>query len=101
MNVWDVFTVIFSLAGLFFFACGSLGLLRFPEALIRLHALTKADNLGLGLIVISLIPQVASISDGLQLIIIWILVMLSGAVTSFLLASFILSHSSREVSDEQ
>ena len=41
------------LAGLGFLAAGSLGLLRFPDAVSRLHALTKADTLGLGLIVLT------------------------------------------------
>jgi multicomponent Na+:H+ antiporter subunit G len=44
----DVFTVAAVSAGAFFFLAGSVGLLRFPDALSRLHALTKADNLGLG-----------------------------------------------------
>ena len=35
-------------AGVFFFLAGTVGLLRFPDSLTRLHALTKADNLGLG-----------------------------------------------------
>ena len=33
--------------GVFFYAAGSLGLLRFQDAVLRLHALTKADNVGL------------------------------------------------------
>ena len=36
--------------GLAFFVAGSIGLLRFPDAPTRLHALTKADTLGLGLV---------------------------------------------------
>ena len=41
-------------AGLAFFAAGSLGLLRLPDLYSRLHALTKADNVGLGLLVAGL-----------------------------------------------
>lgn len=40
-------------AGLAFYAAGSLGLLRFPDTASRLHALTKADNLGLGLVALA------------------------------------------------
>ena len=50
--VRDVFTIVAVAAGLFFFLAGTVGLLRFPDTLTRLHALTKADNLGLGLIVV-------------------------------------------------
>ncbi len=48
----DIFTILAVLAGAFFFFAGTVGLLRFPDPLTRLHALTKADNLGLGLVVI-------------------------------------------------
>ncbi len=88
MNIGDVFTVITSLVGLFFFIAGTVGLLRFPDSFSRLHALTKADNLGLGLIAVSLLPQVNTVFDGLQLIIIWLFVILSGAVVSFIIADY-------------
>ena len=38
------------LSGAFFTLVGSIGLLRFPDLLSRLHAPTKAATLGLGLI---------------------------------------------------
>ena len=34
--------------GALFFLAGTVGLLRFPDVHARLHALTKADNVGLG-----------------------------------------------------
>ena len=46
----NVFSVAAISLGVFFFLAGTVGLLRFPDTLTRLHALTKADNLGLGLI---------------------------------------------------
>lgn len=48
------------LAGAFFFFAGTIGLLRFPDVYTRLHALTKADNLGLGLVVLGLVLQAES-----------------------------------------
>ncbi len=88
MSVWDIFTIVTSVAGLYFFAAGSLGLLRFPDVFSRLNALTKVDNLGLGLIAVGLVPQVTSGFDAIQLVVIWILVMISSAVTSFLIADY-------------
>jgi multicomponent Na+:H+ antiporter subunit G len=82
----DVLTVVAVAAGAFFFLAGTVGLLRFPDSLTRLHALTKADALGLGLVVLGLLPRVTSVFDGLKLVIIWLLVMLSGAVASQLIA---------------
>ena len=54
-------------------------MLRFPDALSRLHALTKADNLGLGLVVLGLLPRSESPLAALKLIAIWALVQLAGA----------------------
>jgi multicomponent Na+:H+ antiporter subunit G len=80
------FTVVAVVAGAFFFMAGTVGLLRFPDALTRLHALTKADNLGLGLIVLGLLPQAAGPIAALKLVAIWLLVMLAGATVSQLIA---------------
>lgn len=44
----------FLLTGLFFFAAGTLGLLRFPDVLTRMHATTKCDTLGAGLVLVGL-----------------------------------------------
>ena len=82
----NFFTAIAVVAGAFFFLAGTVGLLRFPDSLTRLHALTKADNLGLGLVVIGLLAQVDSVAAGLKLICIWLLVLLSGATVSQLSA---------------
>ena len=82
----DVFTCVAVGAGLFFFLAGTVGLLRFPDTLTRLHALTKADNLGLGFIVLGLLPQVDGVANGLKLIAIWVLVLLSSADAGQLIA---------------
>ena len=82
----NVLTVVAVVAGAFFFLAGTVGLLRFPDTLTRLHALTKADNLGLGLVVLGLLPHVGSALAGIKLVAIWLLVLLSGAVASQLIA---------------
>ena len=79
--VLEVFTYVTVGAGAFFFLAGTVGLLRFPDTLTRLHALTKADNLGLGLIVLGLLPHVDGVLNGLKLIAIWLLVLLVRAPT--------------------
>ena len=45
---------LFMFAGVFFIAAGTIGLLRFPDVLSRMHATTKCDTLGAGLILIGL-----------------------------------------------
>lgn len=87
MNITDFFSLIFCSAGLFFFFAGTVGLIRFPDVLSRLHALTKADNLGLGLTVIGLIPLLSSPTDSIKLALVWGLVIFSSAACSYLIAS--------------
>jgi multicomponent Na+:H+ antiporter subunit G len=82
----DVYTIVAVSLGAFFFLAGSVGLLRLPDAYSRLHALTKADNLGLALIVLGLLPQVGGVLAGLKLVVIWLLVLVSGAAVSQLIA---------------
>jgi multicomponent Na+:H+ antiporter subunit G len=81
----DIFSVFTISAGAFFFFAGTVGLLRFPDALSRLHALTKADNLGLGFVVLGLLPRTGSLLVALKLIAIWLLIQLSGATTAQLI----------------
>jgi multicomponent Na+:H+ antiporter subunit G len=87
MNLADAFTFVLISAGMFFFIAGTIGLLRFPDVFSRLHALTKADNLGLGLVVLGLLPQMGSIFVAVQILLTWVLVMIAGAVASYLIAN--------------
>ncbi|EXJ13733.1 cation:proton antiporter [Imhoffiella purpurea] len=69
-----------------FFLVGTLGLLRLPDLFTRLHALTKADNLGLALVILGLMPWVSDVFQGLKLLLIWVLVLASSATASHLIA---------------
>jgi multicomponent Na+:H+ antiporter subunit G len=69
-----------------FFLGGSVGLLRFPDFYTRVHALTKADNLGLGLIVMARLVQADSWNVGFKLLLIWCLILMSSATTAYLMA---------------
>jgi multicomponent Na+:H+ antiporter subunit G len=82
----DGLTLLAVCSGAFFFLAGTVGLLRFPDALSRLHALTKADNLGLGLIVLGLLFQMESLFAALKLIGVWLLTLLAGATVTQLIA---------------
>ena len=82
----DAVTVLAVLLGMLFFLASTVGLLRFPDSLTRLHALTKADNLGLGFVVIGLLAQTSSVLAGAKLLLIWGLVMWASAAVSQLIA---------------
>lgn len=82
----DLLTISAVMAGVFFFLAGTVGLLRFPDTLTRLHALTKADNLGLGLVVLGLLPRAGSVLASLKLVLVWLLVLLASSSVSLLIA---------------
>lgn len=82
----DALTVGFTALGLFFFAVGSLGLLRFPDVFSRLHALTKADNLGLGFLALGLMFQAPGWAAVAKLGLIWALALLAAGTVAQLVA---------------
>lgn len=85
--ILDVATVVLAVTGCVFFAAGTLGLLRFPDLRSRLHALTKADNLGLGLVLAALALQAGSPAVVVKLGLLWALALFASATSSHLLAS--------------
>jgi len=71
------------LTGAGFYLAGTVGLLRFPDVYTRLHALTKADNLGLGFLVLGLALQATSLAAALKLLLVWPLVLAASAAVSY------------------
>jgi multicomponent Na+:H+ antiporter subunit G len=82
----DYLSAVLLLAGAGFFLAGTVGLLRFPDVYTRLHALTKADNVGLGLVVAALVLQTETWAGVGKLLLIWLLVLLAGASVAQLVA---------------
>jgi len=82
----DYLSAALLIAGGVFFLAGTVGLLRFPDVYTRLHALTKADNVGLGLVVAGLAVQAESWAVVGKLLLIWVLVLLAGASVAHLIA---------------
>jgi multicomponent Na+:H+ antiporter subunit G len=87
MTLLDALTFLLMLAALFFFTAGTIGLLRLPDAISRLHALTKADNVGLGLVVLALMLKAHSLATVFKLALIWIIVLAAGSTVCFLIAA--------------
>ncbi|SDT25698.1 multisubunit sodium/proton antiporter, MrpG subunit [Halopseudomonas xinjiangensis] len=89
MSEWlAVLSVPFWVAGGFFFIAGTVGLLRFPDLYCRLHAVTKADTLGLGCVVVGLALRADGPREVLVMLLIWLLIMGSGATACQLLAHY-------------
>ena len=75
---------LMAIGGLFFIA-GLVGLLRFPDVYSRIHAVTKADTLGLGFVAFGVALGQPSPVHFARVMFIWALVALaSGASGHFL-----------------
>lgn len=99
MNLVDLLIIVVTGLGAFFFFAGTLGVIRFPDTSSRLHALTKADNMGLGLIALGVAVYSAEVATFLKLLLIWLLAMMSSATASYLIAKNIASNNEAVASD--
>ena len=82
----DFIAIVLIVTGIGFFAVGSIGLLRLPDLHSRLHALTKADNLGLGLVTLGTALLAGSLATAIKLLLIWLLVLAASAASAHLIA---------------
>jgi multicomponent Na+:H+ antiporter subunit G len=86
MTLYEWLSCGLTFCGAGFFLAATVGLLRFPDVYTCLHALTKADNLGLGLIVIGLLLRAESWFLGAKLLLIWLLAMFASTTACHLVA---------------
>lgn len=73
-------------SGLFFMFVGSIGLLRLPDFFTRLHATSKTDTLGIGLIFIGLIFFSGPTQASLKLVLIIFFIFFTSPVSAHALA---------------
>ena len=78
-------TVLMGLGAVFFVA-GTVGLLRFPDIFCRLHALTKADGLGLALVALGAALLASSAGEVFRIVLVWFFVAVASATCSHLIA---------------
>lgn len=83
----DILSVLAFIGSGFFFVAGSVGLVRFPDVFTRLHALTKADNLGFGFLIIGLALRSGSWTAVAKLFMVWLLIVFTSATACHLIAS--------------
>ena len=86
MTLSDIASVLFTATGTLFFLGGMVGLIRFPDVYTRLYALAKADNLGLGLVVLGLTFKAGSMEILIKLLFIWVFVLFSTTICCYLIA---------------
>lgn len=83
----EIAVVLAAVAGLVFFTAGTVGLLRFPDLRSRLHAVTKADTLGLGFVMLALALASDSWWAAAAFALVWVLGMGAAAVSASMLGS--------------
>ena len=84
----EVLAAVLLIAGGGFFLAGTVGLLRFPDVYCRLHAVAKADNLGLGFIAAGLAVEAESLVLACKLLLIWPLTLVASASVSYAIAGW-------------
>ena len=92
----DALAILAIFSGLFFFLSGSIGLLRLPDLFTRLHALAKADNVGLALVALGVIILEPAVINNIKIVIIWLLVMAASAISSHLVARHALRENGKD-----
>lgn len=84
--VIDVLVMLFIAAGVFFFVVGVAGLLRLPDVYCRLHATTKCDTLGAGLILFGLALHAGVSVDSVKLLLMIMFIWLTNPTASHIIA---------------
>lgn len=92
--------VLLLVVGTGFFIIGTVGILRLPDLLSRLHALTKADSAGLGLIVLALCLLAGEFGIIVKLILVFGLALVSAATVAQLVAARAASGPSQPASSQ-
>jgi multicomponent Na+:H+ antiporter subunit G len=82
----DLVSAAAAVIGLGFFAAGTTGLIRFPDLYTRLHAITKADTLGLGFIALAVALQAPTVWLALKALLVWVVALAASAIGCNLMA---------------
>lgn len=81
----DIISIISLVGGLFFLFVGTVGLLRLPDVYNRLHATTKCDTLGAGLLLLSLALQ-SSLVVGIKLVLLAVFILITNPTAAHVIA---------------
>lgn len=90
MSLTSVIASLLIVIGTGFYLAGTVGLLRFPDIHCRLHALTKADNTGLGFLAIGVALLSGSLRLAVLIALVWLLALVAASVACHLIARYAL-----------
>lgn len=78
--------IVLLIGGSFFFLVGTIGLIRLPDAFTRMHATTKCDTLGAGMILVSLMIYQGFHMISLKLFIVLLFIWLTNPTAAHIIA---------------
>lgn len=84
--ITDILGALTIIAGVVLFTAGTIGLIRFSDVRSQLHSLTKADNLGLGLVLLGVGILSGSLLIASVLLLVWIVALGSASISAQSLA---------------
>lgn len=82
----EIIAILFLLGGAFFFLVGTIGLIRMPDVFCRMHATTKCDTLGAGMILVGLMIFYGFSVITLKLLLILIFIWLTNPTAAHIIA---------------
>lgn len=88
--------ILLVLSGTALFTAGTVGLVRFPDIANRLHALTKADNLGLSLVLAGVALLLGSWGTAGVLLLTWVMALAAASVSARVLGGIAAGEQTRE-----
>ncbi|RJX26254.1 MAG: monovalent cation/H(+) antiporter subunit G [Dethiobacter sp.] len=83
--ILNIASAVLIFLGVFFFTVGVIGLLRLPDVYTRLHATTKCDTLGAGLILLGLFLQ-GNVFIAIKLLLIIVLLWITNPTAAHVIA---------------
>lgn len=103
MLIKEIIVLIFLIGGLFFYFVGVLGLIRMPDVFCRMHATTKCDTMGAGLIFIGLIIWQGTTFVSLNILIILLFIWLTNPTAAHYIAKseYTTRHINQSLNDEE
>ncbi len=91
----DIYTVVFLIAGFFFLAVGTVGLIRLPDVFTRMHATAKCDTLGVGLVIFSILFRQSTTQDVVKLLFMAVFLWIISPTTAHVVARAARAHGVR------
>jgi multicomponent Na+:H+ antiporter subunit G len=84
--ILNTLAIILMVLGSFFLLVGTIGLIRLPDVFSRMHATTKSDTLGLGLVLLGLIVTQGFVLASLKIILIIVFLWLANPTAAHFIA---------------